>query len=62
MGLNEVVEIFAEGLGVSFVGVCGVGILFLLVITFGCSLFGGDEGESKKESADEDGGNEFWLE
>ena len=62
MGLNEIVEIFAEGLGASTVLVCGVGILFVIIISFGCSLFGGDEGESKKESADEEGGNEFWLE
>lgn len=62
MGLNDVIKIFAESLGVSLVGVCGVGIVFVMIIAFGCSLFGGEEGESKKESDNEEGGNEFWLE
>ena len=54
MGLNEIIEIFAEGLGVSFVTVCGVGILFLLVIAFGCSLFGGDENSNNAEDDSDD--------
>ncbi len=54
MGLNEVIKIFAESLGVSLVGVCGVGILFLLIIAFGCSLFGGDENSNKTEDDSDD--------
>jgi hypothetical protein len=54
MGLNDIIKIFAEGLGVSLVGVCGVGMLFVLVIAFGCSLFGGDEGAEKKDDDSDD--------
>lgn len=55
MGLNEIIKIFAEGLGVSFVGVCGVGIVFLIVIALGCSLFGGDgNGNDAEDDSDDD--------
>lgn len=54
MRLIDVIKIFAESLGVSLVGVCGVGILFVIVIALGCSLFGGDENSNMDDDSDDD--------
>lgn len=59
MGLNDYIKIFAEGLGISLVGVCGVFLLFLLIVALGCSLFGGDEGNKEPDKDEDDNDSLF---